>query len=166
MDADTAVQLRDLSERVRRLEEEIAGRGKSIEAENFRVVGPNGKVMATLGFEWAGGRQDFPSLELRHDRSKACLSIGMTPAGPSISFFDERSVQRINLSCPFGDGPGLDFHDERQTLRARFGVTPHGPGLSLNSAVGQVGTILLLSNDGPVMEMLDSKQEVIWSAPS
>jgi hypothetical protein len=158
-------QLQELTERVKRLEQQQAAHRKSIDAEVFRVVGGDGKVAATFGFEWAGGKQPFPSLELRHSASNACLSVAMTPAGPSIYFFDEKAVQRINLSCPFGDGPGLDLHDERQTLRARFGVTEHGPGLSLNSPDGLIGTIMLLTAEGPTIQLFNARQQEIWCAP-
>ena len=114
---------------------------QSLEAEQFVLVGPDGKVRGAMG---------------------------ITPDGAvGLNLDDGKGQTRITLDVAPNGSPGLDFYDPQGKLRATFALGPTGtPGLGLYDANGKLRTSLdVPAANTPGLAFYHESGKPAWGAP-
>lgn len=114
---------------------------QSVEAEQFVLLGSDGKVRGAMG---------------------------ITPEGSvGLNFTDDKGRTRITLDIAENGSPGLDFYDPQGKLRATFALGPNGtPGLGLYDDKDKLRTALdvpAAKTPGLAFYHIDGKPS--WGAP-
>ena len=118
-----------------------AKHGGTQTAEQFVLVGPDGKVRGAMG---------------------------ITPDGAvGLNLDDVKGQTRITLDVAPNGSPGLDFYDPQGKLRATFALGPTGtPGLGLYDANGKLRTSLdVPAANTPGLAFYHESGKPAWGAP-
>ena len=114
---------------------------QSLDAEQFVLLGPDGKVRGAMG---------------------------ITPDGAvGLNLDDVKGQTRITLDVAPNGSPGLDFYDPQGKLRATFALGPTGtPGLGLYDANGKLRTSLdVPAANTPGLAFYHESGKPAWGAP-
>jgi hypothetical protein len=164
-------------------EEEIL-RAKSIEAENFELVGPGQRKAAKLYAEPDGAAR----LSFYDKAGKARLIVGIDPEGtPSVSFLGEGNDVKIALSLdPRSCSPKLRMFDKDgakisvtvddqsgpelsvggpNKSRVSLSVSDRSPSVRFYDENNNPRIKLSIADNEPVIEMLDQNRSIrsVWA---
>ena len=114
---------------------------QSVEAEQFVLLGSDGKVRGAMGI--------------------------LPDGAVGLNFTDGKGLTRITLDLANDGTPGLDFYDAQGKLRATFALGPNGtPGMGLYDDSGKLRTSLdvpATNTPGLAFYHIDGKPS--WGAP-
>ena len=114
---------------------------KSVEAQEFVLMGSDGKVRGAMGITSDG-------------------AVGL-------NFNDASGQTRVTLDLAANGSPGLDFYDQTGKERATFALGPAGtPGLGLYDPSGKLRTSLdIPAHETPGLAFYHSDGRPGWGAP-
>jgi hypothetical protein len=112
-------------------------RARILEAREFLLKDPAGKVRGTLSVD---------------------------KAGPGLALVDENGKLRAALAV-YKDGPRLGLLDENEKLRVELAAVKAGLWLDLYDENGKPRVGLRVDKDGPMLRLLDENGKTIWRQP-
>jgi hypothetical protein len=123
---------------------------RTIEAEEFVLRDPSGKIGAVIGFARGGG----PAINLFDANGSPRVAIFVDPEGkPVLAFPGADRTDQVVLSVD-STGPDLALFDSRGQRRIALRVLPEGPGLVFYDDRGKTRILVVAARERTTMMIL------------
>lgn len=140
---------------------------KVIEAQEFRIVDPTGKVRGKFSLLF----DEYPALVMRHKDGGTAIALGVAPDGfPSLTFADQAAVRAELGFLKETESTkmlGLRFVGQQGKPRIYVGVDSDDIPISVLSDKRGLPRLAysVTSADRPNISLWDSRAKVIWTTP-
>ena len=137
--------------------------GRTVKAEEFLIIGRDGKPRMILGLDHGS-----PRLTLIYTNGKTCAELAVSEDGePFLKLNDRRGKTRIQLLLAEKGVSSLNFYDEDKRSRAKVGLSDNGsPSFLLRDARGKSRTKMFLGESGsPNLVFRNADGNVVFKAP-